>query len=101
MSKLSNETHIFDFDATRFFEQAPDEEIRKQIDTNFEGDGIFAVVGFMQDFHPELAALISYSEHTEVGYWGWVDIPQAKSWIKEHRPHLLPQHKDLLGGDPV
>ena len=86
-----------DFDATKWFEEATDEDILELSDCGWGGDyPADSVAIFMADHNPEIESMFRYLEYIsqrlskedESGFECHVDDADAKAWIKTNRPQL-------------
>jgi hypothetical protein len=78
------------FDATPWFEQASDDEIKALIECDFGGDyPADAVAEYMEDHDSEIERMFDYCRRgSGVGFECHVETEDAEKWIKERRPHL-------------
>lgn len=83
------------FDATPWFEQASDEEIRALAECDWGGDQpADGVAVFIQDKDPKVGRLFDYLSfepkmgHEPVGFECHVDVADARRWLDANRPAL-------------
>lgn len=96
---VSAEVHSDDFvfkvsfDATSWFERAPDKAIVDLIACGFGGDYPADEVALSyEESNSDIGALMDYCRgQSEVGFECHVHEPDAEIWLRERRPHLLPK----------
>jgi len=83
------------FDATPWFAQAGDDQIRSLQEEgyggNYTADGVAELAA---DYDPQVQQLFTYleivnSKETVCGFECYVDPDEAEAWLAVHRPHLL------------
>lgn len=97
-AEVHSDDHVFkaDFDATKWFEQASDEEIIALILCGFGGDyPADAVAHFMAEHDSNVARVFQYLEFgpkmpdgDTVGFECHVSDSDASMWIQKHKPEL-------------
>ena len=78
------------FDATPYFEQATDAELRDLIDCDFANDyPADEVVIALAAQSAALTFMVAYIEWFHVGFECCIASNQARAWLRKYRPHLL------------
>ena len=78
-----------DFDATRWFKQASDEQITALIGCEFGGDYPADEVAVeSSNWVYDLQPLFDYLERVDCGFECHVDETDARAWLRANRPHL-------------
>lgn len=108
---INADTHTDDwaievkFDATPYFEQAPEEDLANLIECGFEDDEPADQVAIhLADTNDQIAAMFTYLEarnrasRKSIGFEVNVDPEQALDWIKQNRPSVF-NHIDLAEHD--
>ncbi len=82
------------FDATPYFEQAGDEELKELAECDYGGDNAADdVARFFEDTDEGVAFVFKYLDaRGGQGFECHVDVKQAEAWIRANRPGLA---KDL------
>lgn len=102
--------HEVMFDATAWFEQASDQELRALHEIGYRGDcAADAVLLFFEDCIAELAGLLEYCRRSQtrgregVGFECEVDEDDALRWLAARRPGVLQEIRTAEGsvGGPV
>lgn len=103
--------HEVTFDATAWFEQASDQELRALHEIGYRGDcAADAVLLFFEDGIPEVAGLLEYCRRSQtrgregVGFECEVDEAEALRWLAVRRPGVLQEirtDEDAAGGRTV
>ena len=78
------------FDATPYFEQASDEELKELADCDYGGDyAADDVARFFEDTDEGVAFVFKYLDaRGDQGFECHVDVEQAEAWIRANRPDL-------------
>lgn len=78
------------FDASKWFEEASDEEILALAACDFGGDyPADAVAEWFSDSNPNVSSVLDWAaDHDECGFECHVDESQAMAWLKKHRRAL-------------
>lgn len=85
-----------DFDAVPWFDQAAELEILELSQCQWGGDyPADAVADYMADQNAELQKMFDYisiagTNRDPVGFECYVDSDDARAWLNQHRPHLVP-----------
>ena len=92
-AEVHSDDHVAEanFDATTWFEQASNEEIRALAEISWGGDMESDAVAqfFNTDSERDVAFVFTYVQHKQdVGYECHVDSKDALRWIDVNRPHL-------------
>lgn len=94
-----------DFDATPYFEKAPDEDLARLIECGFSGDKPADQVAIeLADTNPEITAMFTYLEarnkasRKSIGFEVSVDPDEALAWLKQNRQSVF-NHVDLAEHD--
>ena len=88
------------FDATPWFAQARDEQIRALQEEGYGGNYTAdSVAELAADYDPQVAQLYTYleivnSKETVCGSDCYVNPDEARAWLKIHRPHLLAHEQE-------
>jgi hypothetical protein len=103
--------HEVAFDATPWFEQASEEELRALHEIGYRGDcAADAVLLFFEERIEEVAAMLEYCRKSQtrgregVGFECEVDEDDALRWLAARRPGLLQEigtNGDAAGGRPL
>jgi hypothetical protein len=81
------------FDATRWFENASNEELINLINCGFGGDyPSDDVARYFAETNEDVADVFDYLNIKPVGFECHVNVDDAENWIKNNRPNL----KDYL-----
>ena len=96
---ITAETHSDDravevnFDATPYFQKAPDEDLARLIECGFAGDQAADQVAIgLADSNPEIGAMFAYLEarnkasRKSIGFEVSVNEDEALTWLRQHRP---------------
>lgn len=98
-AEAHSDDHIFeaDFDATPWFKQATQEEIKELAECDWGGDKpADEVARFCSDHNEELSRMFTYlgliadrpSKKDECGFECYVDEGSALQWLREYRPEI-------------
>ena len=96
--RTDNNALVVEFDATEWFEQAPDSNLIQLIECGFENAfPSDQVAYYYQGRNKDITELFTYvieifnpsRECMAVGFECSVEVDQATEWIKNNRPHLL------------
>ena len=78
------------FDATSYFEQATDDELRALMECDFGYDyPADAVVYTLEQLSPALEFMVAYIRRLKAGFECSVNADQANEWIRHNRPYLF------------